>query len=331
MLSYQYPELFSGAMPRCGANYPRAVDQDYETREPDGNYEFWGGFYFPSVNGMPYLDHLRSRNMRFALMTSFRDFREGDVFNIYHNGMERDNLNARLIQRSGGHCATGAAHFADAMGWIEHPLHDVVQDTFDATTRSEKWYAINGDAVPKDGSLELTAPAQDRADLLLGDRVRWNDRHGIVLRTTLDMRDAPMGKSRVALWPFDAARHVKGSFQPPTSMAEAQNGVISVSIERNGATAQVVVEVARKGEPPIEAFRATFDDWNPSNDPIDLRIDAWDAELQIDLGWHLKDPTSVDGADLLNDRRTIRTRWETLLPNGWGLTEWSQGLSLIHI
>lgn len=326
MLAYQYPELFTGAMPRCGANYPRTVDQDYETQEPDGNYEFWGDYYFPMVNGMSYIDYLRSRQMRFALMTSFRDFREGDVFNIYHNGMQQDGLYSRLIQGSGGHCATSAAHFADAMGWVEHPLHQVAQDSFDATDLADIWLTVAGDAAPDNGALALTAPAGSMsADVVLSSRVRWHDSHGVVLRATLDLSGSPQGTSRIALWPFDTTRHVAGTFDPPTSLDDAQGGVISVSVERTDDTAHVIVEVARQGEAVAEIFRAQLEDWSPQDGAIELRMDAWESELQIDLGWHLQEPTNVEGAALLNDRRTIRTRWDALFPLGWGQTNWDQG------
>lgn len=39
---------------------------------------------------------------------------------------------------------------------------------------------------------------------------------------------------------------------------------------------------------------------------IELRMDAWKSELQIDLGWHLQDATLAEGAAWLNDRRMRR-------------------------
>lgn len=326
MLAYQYPDLFTGAMPRCGANYPRQVDQDYETREPDSHYEFWGSGYFPSVGGMAYLDYLRSKSLRFALMTSFGDFREGDMLNIYHNGMEQDQLHARLLQRPGGHCATGAAHFADAMGWIEHPLHEVIKDTFETQTLSEQWLTLSGTATINGGQLKLSAASQQVAAILSQQRIQWDDRHGAVIRAHINPGD--LSTTRLALWPFDATRHAKGSFNPPTTPDAADKGLIAVSIERQGNTAAVVVHVAKQGEAAMEIFRAGLEDWAPDKGPIELRVDAWQAELQIDTQWHLKDATMTTGAMLLNDRRTIRVRWDQLLPNGWGQTDWSNGSAM---
>ena len=131
MLAYQYPQLYTGVLARCGANYPAMVEQSYETHEPDSHYEFWGAPWFPEVEGQAYLDYLRGLERRFALMTSFNDFREGDMMNIYHHGFEADGLLARFIETSGNHCATNAAHIHDGLGFVDHPLWSVVDDGFD--------------------------------------------------------------------------------------------------------------------------------------------------------------------------------------------------------
>lgn len=328
MLAYQYPELFTGSMPRCGANYPRMVDQDYETREPDSHYEFWGDFYFPQVNNTPYIDYLRARELRFALMVTYGDFREGDVFNIYHNGMEEDLLFSRLIQGPGGHCATSAAHFADALGWIEHPLHELVSEDFEAPPSATIIpVGDDADAVTEGaGVLSLSAPPSSHADIIVNQRLRWNDRHGAVVRARLDLGQLSDGAARIALRPFDPARHAEGAFDPPVRQEDATLGSIQIAVIRGDVGATVEVTANKPGEDLITVFSATFSDWTPGDAPIDLRIDAWEAELQLDLGWHLEAPVTMDGALLLDDNRTVRVRWDELLgADRWTDGAWQQG------
>lgn len=329
MMLHQYPQLFSGALPRCGANYPREVDQDYETREPDSHYEFWGAGFFPAVAGEPYLDYLRSFEHRFALMVSFDDFREGDVMNIYHNGMEQDGLYARLIETPGGHCATNEAHFYDALGFVEHPLFEVVNDAFDdgalGTNAGVGSGAINGaNAREAEGSLVLDG-SESSALALLADRLAWNDRHGLILRASLDLSESASVVSTLALWPFDAERH-NAVAEPSSFDASASPGVF-VEVTREGEGGRVRVVVRPDEGTSIEVFSAPFDDWSAQRDEVDLKLEAWDAELQIDLGWHLGAPTiAATGARLLNDRRTIRVRWNELLGGAaWDATAWDEG------
>ena len=53
-------------------------------------------------------------------MTSFGDFREGDIMNIYHNGMVPHDIKARFLEIEGNHCSTRGAHFRDAISFEEH-------------------------------------------------------------------------------------------------------------------------------------------------------------------------------------------------------------------
>jgi hypothetical protein len=332
MLMYQYPQLYAGSIPRCGANYPREVDQDYETREPDGHYEFWGAFFFPALGGQPYIDALRGFERRFALMTSFDDFREGDVMNIYHNGMEQDGLNSRLIQTTGAHCATNEAHFYDALGYVQHPLFALVSDDFEdgelgtSAGPGAGVVLVSGDVTEEGGALVLDGSAETAA-VLVADRLSWLDWHGLVARQSVTLEGAET-KSLFSLRPYDPAVH---TVDPTLASTVIDGGTeIRIEVRRSGEGGSLHVRVQPDSDELVNVLDVTFDDWPASSAPIDLRVDLWDAELQIDTGWHLQEPTTIaDGALLLNDRRTIRIRWSELLRGGeWAAAAWADGAVL---
>lgn len=325
MLAYQYPELFAAALPRCGANYPRIVEQAYETHMPDSNYEFWGDAYFPMVDGRPYLSYLRDRALRFALMVSFDDFREGDVFNIYHHGMEADGLLARLLETSGGHCATSAAHFRDALGFVEHPFHAVAKDDFDdgdlalGSALGQGVFALRGAVEESGGALKL-GPSSGGAAAIVADRVRWRDRYGLIFRAQLTLLGSGIGT--VGVWPYRAEVHSGGDGQAPAGRyddGDSAGFLLSIVRARNETRAEVWI---RRGASASELlFSAPFE--APVTSTVDLKLEAWDAELQLDLGVQLDTPTTlVSGVRRLDDGRTIRVRWAEL-PEGPLDSVWS--------
>ncbi|MFN3199480.1 MAG: hypothetical protein ACE366_13835 [Bradymonadia bacterium] len=333
MLLYQYPQLYTGAMPRCGANYPRRVDQDYETREPDGHYEFWGEAFFRNVGGVPYIDYLRDFGHRFALMASFDDFREGDIMNVHHNGMKLDGLHSRLIQTGGGHCATNEAHFYDALGYVEHPLFSVVEDDFEdgvlwaSDGPGDGVIPITEGVTESEGMLRLDG-RDEAAGVLIANRVSWWDRHGLVLKATLEVSGG--GTTRISLWPLDTIRHVE-RFRLPL-FAPDDSPAVHLEVTGGGPNSTIRVLIQPEAGEALEAFTATFDDWEPDESPIALHLDAWDRELQIDTGWHLRDPVTTSGARLLDDQRTVRVRWDEL-PGGalWADELWVEDGAVITL
>ena len=173
MMTLLHPQLFTGAMPVCGSAWYREVEQAYETQEPDSHYEFWDAWFFPDVEGQPYGEWLAPFDQRFALLTSYDDFREGDLQNIYHHGMRPDGYSARLIEGEGGHCATDATQARDGLAWLDSPGFEV--DVSDA---------LVGDGV-----------------LLARQRTQWNSGAGTVVNATLT-------EGSVGLWPYAADTQV---------------------------------------------------------------------------------------------------------------------------
>ena len=336
MVLYQYPDLFTGGMPRCGASYPREVTQEFETQEPDSNYEFAGSFYFPNVGGLPYLEALRQRRHRFALMTTFDDFREGDVFNVYHHGMEEDGLISRLVQGSGGHCATDAAHFYDALGFVEHPWLEVYSDEFGDGVPSTRPGGLAG-VVPVSGSVSESggvlrlSPDGAPAVTLIPQRAHWSDRHGVVVRAQPNLAGAPSGWFELGIWPYEQAVHTDALALTPTSLlAESSAPRLGLRLIRAGATDRVEVVVQRPGQAVQTIFRGDVVAGTTVGGGYDVKLEAWDAELQIDLGRPLATPAVIaTGVRLLDDRRTIRVRWSALSPAGWPAGVWSSDVGSV--
>lgn len=334
MLAYQYPQLYTGTLARCGANYPAQVAQDYETHEPDSHYEFWGPGFFPDVGGQPYLEHLRSFERRFALMTSFDDFREGDMMNIYHHGFEADDLFARFIETSGNHCASNEAHLRDGLGFVEHPLWRVVEDGFedgelgvnaglgDGLVDRE---GARGPAFEDGGALHLPAePGAGPSAALIRNRTGWHDRHGLIWRAQLDFGDAPGGAAELGVLAHDPAVHGDDLSAAPVSVDEALGRpAIVLRVLPDPARVEVHVEVPSLGL-SLEPFAAPIDDWTPADGPLGVKLEVWDRELQIDLDAHLGEVTALEGARVLDDGRTIRVRWRELLDGdeGWPASDW---------
>ncbi|MGK0391857.1 MAG: hypothetical protein ACI94Y_004624, partial [Maribacter sp.] len=177
-LAFIYPETFKGAMPSCGGSYIRQVDQDYETQQPDGNYE--------AIVNYPadYIDYLLPFDQRFANMTSYDDFREGDIMNIYHNGSEEDGLKGKFLETTGGHCSTTTEHFLDALNFVEHPFLEVIQENFDGITELP-FVVDNAVLANSSSSLLMTHDADNFAQIQSKDLFLWDDPMGAILETSI--------------------------------------------------------------------------------------------------------------------------------------------------
>jgi hypothetical protein len=70
-----HPFTFEGTLARCGAAYIGQVTQAYETRDPDSHYEYWGSSYYKAPAGMTYKEYLKGFGQRYAMLTSYGDFR----------------------------------------------------------------------------------------------------------------------------------------------------------------------------------------------------------------------------------------------------------------
>ena len=173
MMTMLHPSLFAGGMPVCGTAWHHEVEQAYETQEPDSHYEYWGASFFPDVGGQPFADWYASFDHRFALLTSYDDFREGDIQNIYHFGMSADGVPVRLLEGPGGHCSTDGTQARDGLAWLDSPGFQL--DTDDV---------VSGPGIT-----------------LARNRTAWVTPAGLVARATVT-------EGGLGLWPYTAGTEV---------------------------------------------------------------------------------------------------------------------------
>lgn len=333
MMSYLHPGTIDAACPKCGAAFIREVEQAYETQEPDSHYEFWGDWYFPDVDGDDYATYLHGFNPRYALMTSYDDFREGDIMNIYHHGMEADGFESRLLDVEGGHCSTNGQHFADALGFLEHPLFVVVDDPFDDSQAHQNDGAGDGflsigagSVVEQDGQLKLLAEGGELVAAVGRNRLHWHDSKGLITRLELAVSGDRTQSAYLGLWAqapqelLDPAENgfVAGQVAPPVPG-------LMLQLDTDGTTATMALHVFNEaaGTPQL-LFEADFEDWEPSSQTLPLKFQVWDHEFQVNLGQHLGDSIAQPGVRLLDDKRTIQVRWEEVQAGYWSGDAWSK-------
>lgn len=320
-LAFIYPETFKGALPNCGGSYIREVDQDYETQNPDSHYELI--LDYPA----DYLDYLLPFEQRFANMTSYDDFREGDIMNIYHNGSEQDGLKGKFFETEGGHCSTTTQHFLDAVNFVEHPFLEVIQEDFTGAT-SSYFNTINADLTNGSG-IELEHSTSDLAQIQSKDLFLWNDPMGAILETAiqLDSDDFNMNTSyHLGIWSMENPNNYCGFVG--TQLTDEIPAIL-LSIDFVDAQPTLFVEVNNPSQTGTELlFTSTFSDWE-IGEPLAIKYHLWDQELRIELGAHLSTPTSIaSGVKLLDDSRSIRILWNDLANNFWADAAWSGGAFL---
>ncbi len=318
-LAFIYPETFKGAMPSCGGSYIRQVDQDYETQEPDGNYE--AILNYPS----DYIDYLLPFDQRFANMTSFNDFREGDIMNIYHNGSEVDGLKGKFLETAGSHCATTTAHFLDALNFVEHPFIEVIQDDFDGTSESS---FILSDAFLADNTsdLVLNHNVNDMAQAQSKDLFLWNDPMGAILETAVQMYpggNAMNTRFRMGIWSMTEDGAYCG-FEGNGLKDGLPTLLLEIDFDEGQPT--LTIRIENPSQPDMDIlFASTFTDWELGN-PLPIKYHLWDEEWRIELGAHLESPsTSIGGVRLLDDNRSVRIRWNDISTDFWNPSDWQNG------
>ncbi|MFK7931068.1 MAG: hypothetical protein AB8H79_22975, partial [Myxococcota bacterium] len=328
VLAWMAPDVFVGAAPLCGASYFREVDQDYETREPDSHYEFWGSFYYPEQQGVPFQTFALENNQRWAIMTSFGDFREGDIFNIQHNGLRPDGFDVRVLEVGGGHCSTNTGQFDDAIAFLEHLDHTVEDDAFeDDKPRTggdgEAGWAIGtsdeASVTETDGAVRMDA-AGGRAVLLSRTPADWNTLGGVVVRLDLELDDVVAKVSLAANDPEQSVGNV-GSPEWPG---------LHVHIDDTVQPALVEVRGSGLGGESRLLFEASFEP-DSADGVLPLEIHAWSNEVQVIVPGVLTvdDTTVALPGSLMNDNRTVRLRVADL-ESGWTEDDWPSAILAIE-
>jgi hypothetical protein len=325
VLAYTYPEWFFGSLPNCGSSYPQQVAQDYETQTPNGHYEYT----IPFTAGD--LTYIKSFDRRYAIMTAYNDFREGDIMNIYHNGMVPDGFKGKFLETPGGHCATTTQHFRDAVNFVEHPHITFVDDNFDATPTVGNGFKLKN-TLNQNSTLVLNHNGAAKASAYSRDPFLWNEEKGSIFSTSVFCDSATYNsnsKFHIGLMDFNNATlfcdNIGFEVIPFTSSI-----VTTIVYESTSPTLLVIIENPNQSIASDTIFQATFSDWYIA-DTIDIKYHLWNQEIRMEFGKHMDTPTiSSAAANLLDDNRSIRINWESFGLSGsyWSATDWQDGTLL---
>ena len=321
-LAYVYPEAFDAVLPQCGSAFPQWVDQDYETRDPNSHYERILSFSNSE------LEYIKSFDLKYGIMTSFGDFREGDIMNIYHNGMEPNDMKARFLEIDGNHCTTSAAHFRDAINFVEHSFLTNLHDDFETGT------ATIGDGFQENNVVTNTTditlePGEGIAQLKSQNLFFWNDPKGSIAEFLVSPDRNANDKNTL----FTFGVHAFESVDQYCGTSSDNEDVVvpSIKLELDFSEDQPLVKVVltnpTEADSLITALDGSLNDW-VSGDELKVKIHIWDQELRIEFSNHLnKSATAIGGVKLLDDLRSIRVRWEELVPDSvfWEPAHWENG------
>jgi hypothetical protein len=116
LLGFYQPDLFRGTIQSCGADFYQRVPQVVATSQVDTAGEPYGVFDATA-------DEIqRARQVRFALVTGSKDFRRGNIVDIYNGGFAATGYQAKLFDVPGkSHENADAATLAAALDFIEAP------------------------------------------------------------------------------------------------------------------------------------------------------------------------------------------------------------------
>jgi|GEM_PF-829334 len=320
VLAYTYPEWFMGSLPNCGSSYLRMVDQDYETHQPNSHYEYTIPFNATDLN------YVQSFDRRYGILTSYDDFREGDIMNIYHNGFVPDDIKGKFLETAGAHCTTNSQHFRDAVNFVEHPHIIQLQDDFLSGTPDIGNGFVKRNTMPAFDVIHLQAQLTGTASIKSQDLFLWNDPKGSIIETEVDF--AP------ALFNFNTKCHV-GVWSYSDETAYCDNGLtalgddpaILLSIDFSTTPPVAMIQAKNPAETTSDTlFVAELVDWTLGL-PLHIKWHLWDHELRAEFGAHFSTPTTaISGVRLLDDNRSVRLRWPEIWGgNRWPTTQWENG------
>jgi hypothetical protein len=86
-VSFLRPTLFSGVFAVCGVDFPRKVPRVNATKEDDYGYFSLGEQQMNETK----------KNVKFVLVTGSKDFRHGNILDIYAGGFRKDDYAVKLI------------------------------------------------------------------------------------------------------------------------------------------------------------------------------------------------------------------------------------------
>lgn len=320
-LMFFFPEKYTGMMSNCGSSYLRLVDQDYETHQPNSHYEY-GLFQYNQTH----LDYVYTFNHKYSMMTSFDDFREGDIMNIYHNGMEPDGFQSKILETSGAHCSTNAQHFRDAVNFVEHPHIDLVRDSFAAQPYVGNGFILK-DANILNQQLTFDHNGANEARAYANDPIPWHDEKGAIIRTSISIDSQAYNKNSV----FNIALLDLASPQIVTEDVGHElydsipNLWLSMVFESTQPSVYVLAENPTGNVYNDTLFSGRFTDWS-AGEPMRIKYHLWNQEIRIEFGNHFDASAQVNSmSKLLDDLRSIRVRTDAAY---WAASDFSQGTLL---
>ena len=325
-LAYIYPEWITGSLPLCGASYPLMVDQDYETNNPDSHYEVILNFTQADVN------YIKGFDRRYAVMTSFDDFREGDIMNIYYGGFDRDGIDGKFLETAGGHCATSAIHFRDALNFVEHPDQLIQNDDF--TNQSP---ATGLDYQRKNSGIENSKMIlfdnqianEDVSFVKTRNGISWNNTMGSIVETSFKW---DIANSQSAVFSMSAIEFESDELYCRNNgfINDSTSNKIAVFIVNSGNMRQAHI-VSYKPNAIDTLFSGQFLDWTGLTD-LKIKWHLWNNEWRVEFSEHFSSSIVLNASvRLLDDLRAVRIRWAEMNSNVgyWNSTDWSNGAYII--
>lgn len=324
-LAYIYPEWITGSLPLCGASYPTPVAQDYETYSPDSYYELILNFNQADV------DYIKSFDRRYAVMTSFDDYREGDIMNIYYGGFEKDGIDGKFLENMGGHCSTNGIHFTDALNFVEHPDVLIQKDDFSNTTPATGLNYQQKNAQVENGMMNLfysSDSTESYSYIKTRNGIDWNNSLGSILETTVNWNQFSTNETffsmRLSEFLSDTLYCQNNGFNN-----EGLTDKLNVILRKEGNSCEASILSFNAGV--IDTlFTGQFLDWNGLNE-LKIKWHLWNNEWRIEFSEHFSSSQVLNSSvKLLDDLRAVRVRWSEM--NGgsgyWNSTSWSTGAYL---
>ena len=108
-LAFAHPELFAGVLAICGVGFIRKVDRVKATRTDEYGYFTIDARHTAAAK----------ERVRFVLVTGSKDFRYGNIQDIYEGGYVKDGYHAKLLDVPGmAHTLCPAMTLRDGLAFL---------------------------------------------------------------------------------------------------------------------------------------------------------------------------------------------------------------------
>ncbi len=339
------PDIFAGVINNVGSTFVHDLPEKFT--DPASTY--YGYYEYSGLTGIPtngYWDNNRhfDSSTRWVTLTSYTDFREDELMNIYHLGHINFGNTAKLISRSGDHGYKEYQDYNDAVNFVEHPFVTVVDDDFSdgvlginsnqgrgffdlssgGASVSEATYPFNGNTL---SSLKLNAGTSE-AVAGSPDQFSWHNPYGILLSTRLRTEDTGAYNQQLGLHILKA--DAEASTRTGFNLFMQQTSHISKHVQllitdSNGVDTVLFEFDFNESDEPLD--RSVSDDsyFGLSEAPeyvgkseafrgLDVRVHLWDQAIQFTFGQDIQSNTFVSAtpspARLMEDNRIVQVYFD---------------------